>query len=259
MTTSIVQTERKVRPMRWLALILSLTQLAASPVIRTFFGDFLAKGVTNQALITPSGYAFSIWGLITLLSVATCAAVVAKGLNAPWERRALVDMSVAFLGFSVWLVVAAQNWLWLTVVVFLVMVLALLDLMTRLVRRAADLECPSWLRWLTTVTFGFYLGWSSVAIFANVAAALINSGWSAQQPGWQAVELVLAVVAALTLVVALRGTPGYVGAVLWALVAIVLGAAHRGSTALAGIAAAGSVAVVVAAAVAWRRGSAHSV
>lgn len=218
---------------RWIAALLSLTQLASPLVISRFFGDFLESGATNEALITPAGWAFSIWGLITLLSAVTAITVLRWGLGAPWETRALMGASVAFAGFSIWLIVAAQDWLWLTVVVFAVMVAALIDVMRLLVRHAEELTCPIWLRRLATLTFGLYLGWSSVAVFVNVAAALIQSGVSANGTAWQAAVLVAATAAAVALTVALHATPGYVAAVVWALVAAAIGAAGRESPLLA--------------------------
>ncbi len=236
-----------VKAWRWIATALAVSQLAASPIITWLFGDFLSSGATNDALITPSGYAFAIWGLITLLTVVTCVAVVRVGLGAPWERRILVEASVVFLGFSTWLIVAAQNWLWLSVAVFAVMVGALVDVLRLLVRRAGDLTCPPWLRRLATLTFGLYLGWSSVAVFVNVAAASIESGASADGTGWQAIILVAATATAIWLTAYLRGALGYVAAVLWALIAVTIGAAHRGSPVLVAAAAAAAVLVAVVA------------
>ncbi len=232
---------------RWVAAVLSLSQLATPPVITRLFGDFLSSGATNEALITPAGWAFSIWGLITLLSAITSVAVLRVGLGAPWETRALVGASVAFAGFSTWLIIAAQDWLWLTVAVFAIMVAALIDVMRLLVRHAEDLNCPVWLRRLATLTFGLYLGWSSVAVFVNVAAALIHSGASATGIGWQAAVLVAATAAAIVLTAKLYGTPGYVAAALWALVAAAIGAADRGSALLAGASAVAAILVGVAA------------
>jgi hypothetical protein len=245
----VVQSDSSMKAWRWVAMLLALSQLAAPPVITEVFGDFLASGATNEALITPAGYAFAIWGLITLLCAITCAAVLKVGLGAPWETRALVDASVAFVGFSTWLVIAAQDWLWLTVVVFAMMVVALIDVVRLLVRHAGDMTCPVWLRRLATLTFGLYLGWSSVAVFANIAAALIHSGWSASGTGWQAMVLVAATVAAMVLAAILRGTPGYVAAVSWALIAVAIGAASRGSAVLAGMSAAATALIVVTAAI----------
>ena len=50
---------------------LALSQLVTPPIIMRVYGDFLSTGATNDAVITPAGYAFSIWGLITLLCAIT--------------------------------------------------------------------------------------------------------------------------------------------------------------------------------------------
>ncbi|WP_226862908.1 hypothetical protein [Mycolicibacterium baixiangningiae] len=244
-----------VTPWRWAAAVLAVSQLVASPVSRAVNGDFLKSGATNQALITPAGYAFSLWGLITLLSSVTAVAIVRYGLGSPWETGVLIDASVVFVGFSMWLAVAAQDWLWASVVVFLVMAGALLHIMWLLVRHREELTCPRWLAVLATVSFGLYLGWSSIAVFANVTAALISAGWSASAAGWQLSVLVAASVSAIVVTVLLRGTPGYVTGVLWALVAIAIGASQRDSTMLSVTAVAAAVAVTAAAVVqqwSWR-------
>jgi uncharacterized membrane protein YhaH (DUF805 family) len=96
-----------------------------------------------------------------------------------WETAVFAQASIVFVGSIVWLLVAAHEWLWITVAVFAVMVSALIGVTRLLVRRRHDSTCGSWLATLPTTTFGLYLGWSSVAVFANVAAALISSGASA--------------------------------------------------------------------------------
>ncbi len=232
---------------RVVVALLAVAQLGTPAITARLAGDFLRSGVTNDAVITPSGYAFSIWGLICVLCVATAAGVLWRGLGAQWEMRLLIEASVVFVGFSVWLVFAANNWLWCTVAVFAVMVAALTDMMRLLVRHHGDLTCPRWLAVLATLTFGLYLGWSSIAVFVNVAAALIDTGWSPTATLWQALILVAATMTGVALTVLLRGTPGYVAGVLWALIAAALGAAHRGSPILAGVSAVGAVIVVVTA------------
>ena len=247
--TEVRRTNSSVQAWRWISTLLAVSQLATPPVITRVFGDFLSSGATNRALITPSGYAFAIWGLITLLTVVTGVAILRYGLGSTWETRVLVELSVVYTGFSAWLVVAAQDWLWFSVAVFAVMVVALVDVVRLVVRHDGDLTCPRWLRMLATVTFGLYLGWSSVAVFVNVAAAAIRAGAPADAVGWQAAVLVAATAAAIVLTVVLRGSPGYVAAVAWALVAAAIGAAHRGSTVLAVASAVATVLVVGAAAV----------
>ncbi len=195
--TVVSQSVSSASRWRWVALLLALSQLVTPSLISRVYGNFLSTGATNDPVITPAGYAFSIWAVITLLCAITCAAVVRVGLGAPWERRMLVDASVVFVGFTSWLLIAAQDWTWLSVGVLAVMFGALIDAMRLLVRHADDLTAPAWLRRLVTATFGLYLGWSSVAIFANIAVALVGSGLSPTGIGWQAVILVAAAVTAI--------------------------------------------------------------
>ncbi|MGV0872022.1 hypothetical protein [Mycolicibacterium sp. XJ879] len=229
----------RVTTWRWIAAVLALCQLAAPLISRAAAGSDAA----NQALIT----------LITLLSAATMLAVLRYGLGSWWETAVLVDASVVFVGFSLWLLVAAQGWLWVSVVVFAVMVAALVHIMRLLVRRRHDLTCQRWLAVLATATFGLYLGWSSIAVFANVTAALIDSGAPATVVWWQLVVLVAAAAFAVGLTRMLRGTPGYVVGVLWALVAIAIGAAQRDSTVLSTTAVVAAAMVGATAATALRR------
>ncbi|WP_218620480.1 hypothetical protein [Mycolicibacterium hippocampi] len=241
-----------VRPWRWIMAVLALTQLVAPLVVNAVAGNFLRTGATNQALITPAGYAFSVWGVITLLSAVTSVAVLRFGLGSSWETSLLIDASVVFVGYSVWLAVAAQDWLWASVVVAAVMVAALIHILLLLVGRRADLTCPSWLATLAATTFGLYLGWLGAAVFANVAAALIGSGVSAAGVWWQLVILVAAAVFAVLLTTVLRGTWGYLAGAVWALVAITIGAAQRDSVVVSATAGAAAL-VVVAATVRVRR------
>lgn len=248
MTTDVAPQHRSATTaLRWVAAALSATQLVTPPIIMSVYGDFLSARATNDAVITPAGYAFSIWGLITLLCTVSFVGVARRGLNAPWETRLLVEVSVVFTGFTAWLLVAAQDWLWLSVAVFAVMVVLLIDVMRLLVRHADQLATPTWLRRLTTTSLGLYLGWSSIAVCVNVAAALIDDGWSPTEYVWQAVVLVAATIVGLALTVFLRAEGGYVAAVLWAFVAAAIGAALDDAVPLSAAAAAAAVLVVVAA------------
>jgi hypothetical protein len=70
---------------RWIAAALALSQLGAPIVADAVAGNFLESGATNESLITPAGYAFGLWGLITALSAATAVAVLRYGLGTWWE------------------------------------------------------------------------------------------------------------------------------------------------------------------------------
>jgi hypothetical protein len=58
-------------------------------------------------LITPAGYAFIVWSVITARCVVSTVAVLRIGLVFYWETAVLAQASIVFVGFSVWLPVAA--------------------------------------------------------------------------------------------------------------------------------------------------------
>ena len=244
------------RSLRWIVAALAAAQAAAPLIAGALAPEFLRGDPGKEATVTPAAYAFAIWGLICLLSLASAVVMLRFPLGTHWERRALGDLAVVFVGFSAWLYVAAQNWIWVTVVVFAVMFAALVDVVRLLVREAAELRCPRWVAVLVTTTFGLYLGWTSVAVFVNLAAALVSGGWpNAGHLGiaWQLVLLVAAGGTAVVLARRLHASAGYVAGVLWALVAAAICAAGRGAPVLAVAAALASV-VVVGAAIAIKRG-----
>ena len=181
---------------RWIMFLAALSQMLVPVVADQTTSNLLAEGATNKAAITPAGYAFTIWGLMCVLCALTAGAVLRFGLGARWEQPVLIDGAIVFVGFSIWLTIAAEQWLWVSVGVFAIMVVALIDILRLLVLRRAELTCPRWVARLATVTFGLYLGWSSVAVFANVAAALVDQGWSATGSTWQITVLAAAVAAA---------------------------------------------------------------
>lgn len=245
-----VSTAGATRSWRWIVAALAATQAVAPLIAGALAPDFLRGDPGAEATITPAAYAFAVWGLICLLSLATALVLLRFPLGTPWERRALGDLAIVFVGFSAWLCAAAQNWLWVTVAIFAVMFAALIDVMRLLVRDAAALQCPRWVAVLATMTFGLYLGWTSIAVFVNLAAALIAGGLSVAGSfgtAWQLVILVAAAAAAMVLTRLLHASAGYVAGVLWALVAATIGAASRGAPVLAAVTVVAAVAVGAAA------------
>lgn len=155
---------------------------------------------SSSTLLAPSGPAFAIWGLIyALLAVyvvwqwlpmaRTSARARITGWPAAW--------SLALNGC--WLLVTGADWLWVSVVVILALWAVLVWLLVRVSRAG---HAGVIVRQLNQLPFGIYLGWTTVAAGANVAAALASTGWSpplmgAQSWGVAAVIAVLVVGMAL--------------------------------------------------------------
>jgi hypothetical protein len=244
-----------VRAARLLVLVLAVLQPVGSAVFTRWSPVPLDSGPTNQAAVTPAGYAFAIWGLITALCVIVAVLAAVRGLRVAREAWVLGHLAVLFTGFNVWLGFAALAAYWATVVVFAVMVVAAV----RVVVHLADHEVggPAWWGPLLRGTVGLYAGWATVASFVNVAVALIGSGVDLGTPAGTVVQLALivgAVVVAVWVLRASAGNLGYAAGLLWALVAATIGAA--GTSELLAVAAAAACVVVLAVEVALRgRGS----
>jgi len=195
--------------------------------------------------IVPPGAFFAIWGLVIIGSWA----IALLG----WTRSGaqMVDvvawpLVVAQAGFSVWLLFAhlrathpAVQAIG-TVLTFGVMLASLLVALARL----RDAQGPY--RWLIAGATGLFAGWSSAAIWLNVVTVL--PGTLGDSTIVQAVAVAGAAVTALSVIRALRPVWTYAGAVIWALIGIVISSARFGAwppfaVALIGIAIVGVVAV----------------
>jgi hypothetical protein len=229
-------------PRRALVLVTAVAQIASVPLIGLESSD------DPDPVITPAGYAFAIWGAITGLSL-----VYAVDQALPSRRRARIlddiapSLAVVFTLFWVWLLAANAGLIWLTVAIFLAMLAALARALAAVLDAAIELPRPT--RILATTMLGLYAGWATVAVWANLAAALTSSGVDANAVGWQAVVLVAAAGAGIAGTVRLGSAPAYPAAIIWALVAVAVGAADRGYGVLSAIAAVAAVAEVVVASV----------
>lgn len=231
------------------------TQIAATTWVVSSGASENFSGVAagGDPPLVPAGYAFSIWGPIYAGSLAY-AVVQALPANAARDdlRRAGWGTAVAFLATAGWLLVAVRPTLaWATVALFMVIGAGLLVAVGALRLPAHASAPPAGVeRWLVRAPLHVFLGWTSVAVFANTAAVLRDTGVT--RPGGET-GVSLALLGAGTLVAATiaRWTGGsrwYTGTVLWALVGIVAAnvTGSRGGTNPAVAAAAVLGALVVA-------------
>lgn len=178
-----------------------------------------------QPLISPATYAFSIWGVI-------CAGSVLYGVYQFFatRNRALYDRIapyaiVVFAGFVAWLYAAAADLIWLTVAILAAMSYGLYRLYPLVARARRNNELSLIELVITYGTFGLYAGWATVAVFQNVAAALLFSGYDdATTLGfwWQGVLLAVGTMAAIYGIRLSRASIPYAGAVLWGFVAVAI-------------------------------------
>jgi hypothetical protein len=125
-------------------------------------------------LLTPAGYAFSIWGLIFL-----GLAVYALWQLLPAQQKiALPDalakpLALANVATGAWVVLFAYEMILPSVGVMLVILGTLMVVYGRLRRRIFAGAAPTWVG----VPFSLYLGWISVASVINITIGLRQAGW----------------------------------------------------------------------------------
>jgi hypothetical protein len=249
------------RPGRRIALLVLAAGQVATPLLVSAFGGgaFTTADRAAEPAIVPAGYAFSIWGVIELLSLLYALWALPHGRPSPELRdRLAAPLAVVFAGFSAWLVAAEVEPVWTTLAILVAMAAGLLVAVRRAL--AACHEIRGWGRYGSGVFWtmaGLYLGWVSVAVWLNLTTTLVASGAPLDGPagvGGQLAILVGVTATTLALVRWTRAQPAYVAAVAWAYVGAVIGAADAGQPVLAATGGLGLAAVLVGAAAAWRRG-----
>lgn len=198
--------------------------------------------------IEPAGYAFAIWAPIYVGSVMYALwAVSPAGLRDPVLQNIGWSTAAVFLACIVWLFAAAWGPVILTVPMIIVM---FWGLAYALLTVTADPAPMSWPRYLCVlVPLSLYCGWVTVAMFANASEVL--PGYGFDRFGLDAVTwtlLALTVAASLAVVVTVWiGSPTYVAAIVWALIAIAVAAYMRGpSWPIVGLALVAALVVLVA-------------
>lgn len=150
-------------------------------------------------LLTPAGYAFSIWALIYLLLAGF---VIYQALPRGQSRESVQDIGVFFILsclFNItWIFLWQNLYIELALIVMLLLLLSLIK-----IYRATRVSYPtSGEIWFVRLPFSLYLGWISVATILNVAIALEKnqwSGWGLSDSTWAVI--VLCIGAALAILV----------------------------------------------------------
>ncbi|MEO6333935.1 MAG: TspO/MBR family protein [Pyrinomonadaceae bacterium] len=202
--------------------------------------DTAAISAKYPTLVTPAGYAFSIWSLIYL-------GVIAFSVYQVFPANLSRFRGVR----SVYIASCALNCAWLyfwhreqIVVCFVVMVAlwATLAVICYQVRNAKSLGDT----WLAKAPFGLYFGWVTAALLVNLSILLKfqRVAFSPSAETTLAVLLILAAAGCAILVRVKLTNYFYPLAIAWALTAIAV--KQSGQTAIVSAAAAGVVACLIA-------------
>ncbi|MDR3008929.1 MAG: hypothetical protein LBV59_13395 [Sphingobacterium sp.] len=189
-----------------------------------FNGETMATiSAKYQNLFTPSGYAFSIWGIIYL---GLMGFVVYYGPFA--KQTAEKDKVTLNIGWwfliscltnSLWVIAWLYDYTFWTILLMVLLFVSLLkiiqltcDVNNSTVSTAVFFKLP----------FSMYAGWISVALIADIAAYLTKIGWSGfgiSDTIWTLIMFVIALLIHLFMIWR-RRMPMFALVAVWALIAI---------------------------------------
>ena len=162
---------------RWLTALAIIGNIALNYYSNTrpFAGQTMgAVSAKYPTLLTPAGYAFSIWGLIFLALT-----IYAVWQLLPAQRRiSLPDalakpLTLASIATGTWVVLFANELILPSVGVMLLILGCLIVAYGRARRRIFADAAPA----LAGVPLSLYLGWISVASVINITIGLRQLGW----------------------------------------------------------------------------------
>lgn len=212
------------RPLvRRLAVVLAVVvQIGATFLPQLGFGDPIGdRSDSVRTLITPSGWAFAIWGALFLGS-----ALFALWQALPAQRHsALLDRiawpaAVALAAQGVWATYTQfEN---LTFVSAIIIIVSLVGLLTCLRAFVAQDALATGERWFAALVLSALAAWLTAASIVNISATLVYHGIGG---GFAFPEAAAVMVAIGGAIVALavgrsRGNPWYALVFCWALAAI---------------------------------------
>lgn len=233
------------RPLAWAVLAAAVLEVVAPLITINGPGASPGAGSGPDLLITPVGWAFSIWGVIYTLAIVQAVVVLVRGADTT-PRRLQVDQVVLYLGATAWILVAALDSSLATAGALTVMLVAAIDGVLVAARQPLG---PRSTALLTRATIGLYAGWVTAAFFLNVSTALVDAGAvEADQSVWQVVVLVVAALTLLVVTALTRALLAYVAAGCWALTGILVTALDDGTDAVVLVTVLSGVVLLVAAA-----------
>lgn len=211
-----------------------------------------------RTLITPAGWAFSIWGaLYTGATLFAMYQALPAQRGNPLLRQIRWPAAGAFLGNALW---AAYTQIYGLSVVSVLIIAGTLTCLLTIYRIVSDARLSTGERWLVYLPLSALAAWLTVATTVNIAASLryhgVEGGAAAPLIG-AAIIVVAGVIAAAALVRG-RGSLPYAAVFLWALAAI-YAAGGREAGVIAAATAVAAVLVVGGAVAGARRGRAQPV
>ena len=187
----------KTKTKAWVNLALFIATLAINALgAFGFINNLSQKEISDKypTLITPSSGTFSIWGVIYTLLLISLVYMIVKAKD-DRTARTIEAVSLPFWVSSIanilWIVTFSYEWIGISTLLILLLVLSLAVLTSRL-------KAPEGIgQKVNALAFGLYNGWLIVATVVNVAAFLVQVNWDGFGLGADTWALIILVVALL--------------------------------------------------------------
>jgi len=239
---------KKVHPLRWANVIAFIVTILVNALANTSLLNGKTTGEISDlypTLVTPAGYVFSIWGIIYILLLVF---VVFQALPSQKEKAFQKQVGILFVLSSifnvVWLFLWQYEYITSSVLLMFALLATLIMTYLRLDIGRSNVSLAEKLS--VHLPFSVYLGWITVAIIANVAAAIVSINWNGfglSDTTWTIT--MLAITLAITLsVVFTRRDIAYSLVIIWALVGIAV--KQSGNQTIVTITEVGAIVIVVA-------------
>jgi hypothetical protein len=175
----------------------------------------------NFTLITPTGYVFSIWGIIyVLLGIF----VIFQALPTEKEKEYHEKIGWLFVLSSsfniIWLFLWQFEYLVFSVIIMFLLLASLISIYLRLDIGKSEVEIREKLT--IHLPFSTYLGWITIASIANVSVTLVSLGWDGfgiSPETWATLIVIIALLITI-LVLIIRKDVAYGLVIIWAFVGI---------------------------------------
>ncbi|MFW6289855.1 MAG: TspO/MBR family protein [Mariniphaga sp.] len=181
-----------------LTLIFALVMSALSG--SGMFNDTTQADISDryETLVTPSGYAFSIWGLIYLLLISFTVFQWVEYLKYGRDeniKRTGTWFALSNVANGTWIIAFLNHHIGLSVAIMLILLFSLIMLTLRLRLEVWDapVRIIAFVWWPVCI----YLGWIIAATVANISVYLVSTGWQGGSISPQTWAVVIIIVASL--------------------------------------------------------------
>ncbi len=173
-----MQFESTERRWRWLALIAVISNVAFNYVSQRLpIGEGSIESISAKyaSLFTPAGYAFAIWGLIYLVTVAYAVhQLVPSQRNNYAHDRLVKPLIVLNVLAAAWVVVFRFELIAISVAVITLALATSVLMFVRTTSSVARHELSKW----TLLPASLWFGWLSVATIANGSSWAVAMDWT---------------------------------------------------------------------------------